>query len=86
MQPGGDALYASLGQLLAQRAQQRVAPAALPLADCPDVLFEFPARDEVSQHELRQRGTAEVAGVLGFDQLRAQPGRRDQPAQAHARG
>ena len=86
VQPGGDALHAGLGQVLAQRAQQRVTPAALPLADGPDVLFEFPARDEVGQHELRQRGTAEVAGVLGLDQLRVQPGRRDQPAQAHARG
>ena len=64
-----DALDASRGQVLAQRPEQGVAPVPLPLADQPDVLLELAARNQPGQHQLRQRGAAQVAGVLGLDQV-----------------
>ena len=50
VKPGRDALDAALGQVRAQRPQQGITPAPLALADQPDVLLEFAARDEPGQH------------------------------------
>jgi hypothetical protein len=70
VQPRGDALHPGLGQLLAQHAEQRVPPGALPLADQPDVLLKLAGDDQAGQHQLRQRGAAQVGGVLGLHQVR----------------
>ena len=86
VQSRGHALDPGLRQLRPQRAEQGVAPGALPLADGTDVPLELAGGDQAGQHQLRQRGTAQVGGVLGRHQVRVQPGRRDQPAQPHARG
>ncbi len=84
VKPCRDALHADAGQLLAQGAEQGVAPVPLPLADLADVLLELAAGDEPGQDQLGQRGTAQVGGVLGVNQVRVQPGGRNQPAQAQA--
>jgi hypothetical protein len=81
VQPGRDALHPGLRQVLAQRPEQGVPPAPLPLADQPDVLLELAAGDQPGQHELRQRRAAQVAGVLGLGQLgRSRPGGISQPS------
>jgi hypothetical protein len=84
VQPRSDALDAGLGQVLVQRREQRVAPVALVAADQADVPLKLAVRDHLGEHHLRQRRAAEVAGVLGRDQVQAQLARRDQPAQADA--
>jgi hypothetical protein len=71
VKPRRDALHADAGQLLAQGAEQGVTPVPLPLADLADVLFELAAGDEPGEDQLGQRGTAQVGGVLGVNQVRA---------------
>jgi hypothetical protein len=77
---GRDALDAGRGEVLAQRPQQGIAPAPLSLADTPDVLLEFAARDQPGQCELRQRRAAQVAGALASPRSAcSRPGGISQP-------
>ena len=86
MQACGDALNAGSRQLLGELGEQGIAPVPLPLADQADVPLEFTAGDQVGQDQLRQRGTPQVTGMLGGDQVGLQRGWGNQPADAQAGG
>ncbi len=85
MQAGDDAFDARLGQVLAQRNEYGVAAAALAGAHEAEVAVVLATGDEVREHQLRQRRTAQITRMLGCDQVREQVAGRDQPAQAQSR-
>jgi hypothetical protein len=70
----------------AQRVEHRVPAGALAGPDAAQVPLQLARRDQLREHELRQRGVAEVGHPLAPRELRLQRAGCDQPAQPEPGG
>ena len=58
----------TIPEVLAQRADQRVAPRGVPIPGASQVALELAGRDEVGERLLRERGREAVSRPLGGDE------------------
>ena len=85
MQPRGDAGGLELRDLLAQGAEEGVAPAAVDRAHPPHVAVELASGQEVGEGELVERGRAPVGQHLRLRDRVHEAGRRHEPAEPQPR-
>jgi hypothetical protein len=85
MQAGCDTVDPGSRQVLGERLEDRVAVMAVPDPGESQVPVQRAAGDELREDQLTEGRAGEVGPALGLDEVVAQPGRRQQPAESQCR-